>query len=58
MGLELSSRVALPQTSLLHPHVTVGYVQLDYKHGCVQVCSTNFIRENIELPHLLNRVYW
>lgn len=24
----------------LHPHVTVGYVQLDYKHGCVQVCST------------------
>lgn len=40
MGLELSSRVALPQTSLLHPHVTVGYVQLDYKHGCVQVCST------------------
>lgn len=20
--------------------------------------GTNFIRENIELPHLLNRVYW
>lgn len=95
MGLMLSSHVALCHSSLLHPHVTVRSVQLDYKHGCVRVCNTsgavgslassleatsevsaklprvsapsprqsaepgtNFIRESIQFPHLLNRAYW